>query len=248
MDLNWKQVLQWLLAIVGRKKVVWFMKAKYGVGVLFLIAAGIGVFLIYSQWDENPGVVIQYFGFILTSASIGMATIQFRAHHDIERRKMAITEGSKVKAACDDAIRTLGEAFDFTAIGMDSISVDKIHNAICLKNEKGEFIADPDKRGRHLLDYKGSGYKIEQAITKLLNCFEYMAIGVYQHIFDRDVIRALYRGNFCKAYSNFKAYIDHYNNDMAPERKGKVWNNFVRLSEEFIEEDKALADTKKPTG
>lgn len=215
---------------------------------LFIVGALIGGVLAKFMLDE-PEVIIQYFGFLLTIFTIWRATIHFRAYHDMERRKLAIVEGDKTKHTCDKALTLLKKTFDFHAYKFNPIPVEEVHKAICCVKE-GELV--PAKKGsfKYKLDCEGDGHKVDTAITELLNGFEYMAVGVYLNIFDRHVIRALYCGNFCKIYANFKLYIEHFNKEMYPERDGRIWINFAKLAQEFMKENEKTAepDKKEPTG
>jgi hypothetical protein len=68
-----------------------------------------------------------------------------------------------------------------------------------------------------------------------LNIYEYIASGVYQGVFDKEIVADLMRSNIIKVSSVFAEYIDHVNNEMYPRNKGSVWINVKTLGKEFRE-------------
>lgn len=211
--------------------------------ILFIIGSLIGVGVGFLTMKAGPEAVIQYYGFLFTIFAVWRGTIHFRAYHDMERRKIAITESRTLQKECKDALEVLKEAFDLISIGEKAIPVEKIHKKICKLDEKEKPLPDPDNHDRMLLDYDGEGIKIQKSIVDVLNTYEYLAVGVNQKIFDKAVILELNKGNFVKIYKNFKPYIDHFNDDMYPSRKGAVWINMVTLAKELLGE--AATATKK---
>lgn len=215
--------------------------------IAFIVSVGVGVLLIVYNKISDSSDMIRYFGFTFTIFSVLLVVLQFRSTRDWGKRQLAITSAKEIKDSNMDDVKILNKAFNYLLLGTKStIKVDDIHDQICQKKEDGELYRDDD--GKLRVDDDGNGYKVKRAISNRLNEFEYIAVGVYQNVFDREIIKALFAGPLIKTYYNFKDYITHYNEEMSPGRKGKVWINLVELAKDFENEELATSDKRKEAG
>ena len=223
----------------------------------FLLAVAGGVTLILLGRLKNLSEIIQFFGFVLTVCSILVAAIRiqyaafvFRANHDWNRRQLAILQANDIRLRMQDDIRVLNKEFEYyRRRPQETISVEEIHIAICRKDDNGNF--ERDSEGKLVVDYDGPGVTVKNALYNVLNSYEFIAGGVYQGVFDKDMIYTLFGGIIIKAYSVFEDYIEHQNVDMHPERNGKIWICLKQLGSEFVEmenDERAKAPKKEKTG
>jgi len=235
-----------------KNKIINFLK-EHMTGILFivlLIVVPLGIVLIKYKIITEVTDIIAYYGFCFTVFSILYAAIQFRSNHDWNRRQLAITAARQVKKQMNSDILCLNKKFNYLQLkASDLLEVDDIHEKMCCVGENGKF--QINDKGKYIIDYKGDGHKTQKSIYNLLNDYEYIAAGVHQGVFDKRIIKTLFQGPLIKAYSVFKNYIKHFNDDLNPERRGSVWVNMKNLAEEFIvEEEKEMvkADRRKKTG
>lgn len=217
---------------------------KNPVDILFYSFLGsvlLGILLIYVRYLNNASDIIKYYGFAFSILAILSATLQFRANHEWNRRQFAIKKAWQIRSKLDDALETLNKHFDFARRGTkEIISVDLIHSKICKdKNNSKEVLC---------INYEGEGHKVFMAIRTVLNSFEFLAAGINQGVFDEKVLRTLFEGSIIKAYFSFKDYITHVNNDMHPDRQGRIWMNFKKLAEKYDEESTARTEEREKTG
>jgi len=218
--------------------------------VVLLIVVPLGIVLTYLKIITKVTDIIAYYGFCFTIFSILYAAIQFRSNHDWNRRQLAITAAKQVKDKMDKHLLFLNKKFNYLhRKPSDSLDVDLIHKAIYVI-ENGKLKMNNNEK-RYIVDYEGDGHNVKRSIYNVLNSFEYIAAGVYQGVFDKRIIKSLFQGMIIKAYSVFKDYIEHMNNEMHPYKNGKIWVNMKNLAEEFIEEEKkqeARPEKRRKTG
>lgn len=206
----------------------------------------VGIALVRWHILVDVSDIVRYFSYLFAVLSLFYGAIYFKANHDWNRRQLGATVSFEVKTkTIDPAVIILNKAFNFSVREVkESISVDEIHDKICQKDEAGKL--KKGKKTDFCLIVDGEGHSIYMAIGSLLNAFEYIAMGVHQKVFDEEIIRSVYEGMVVKTYHNFKAYIDHINNEMVPDRKGKIWINFCDLAEGYC--NKPKASKRKGTG
>ena len=201
-----------------------------GLSTIAVIAAGI-LFEKYSTFLASSSDKISYYGFSLTILSIVWAVIESSKNHDWNRRKSAMDVLLTMKTKIKEHSDLVHETFGFRGKGETQIiSVEDIHDAICKKDAKGKFVRNETTK---LLELNDSNSEIYTSIWEMLNLYEHMAAGVYQGVYDRDVIETVMASNFIKVSSIFSEYINHVNNEMYPNRKGRTWENLVSFGDEL---------------
>ena len=202
---------------------------------VLILSIAYGVILIKSGNLFTNTDKIQYFGFVFTAFSILYAALEFRSNHDWHRRQLATASAKEIRDGIKSDLRILNAEFEYFRLKAgDRITVDDIHSAICKKDDDGAFIY---KDGKLIVDDEGQGPVIRDAIYNVLNSYEYIAAGVYEGAFDRGIIKTLLAGVIIKAHSLFKDYIKHMNEEMRPERGGKIWACLKTLATEFKKEE-----------
>ena len=144
---------------------------------------------------------------------------------------MAITTLLQIKEKLGPYSKIVHEEFGYLDRREDdAIPVHEIHEKICKDKVNGKIPRD-DKTNRLELDEEKS--EIYKAIRETLNLYEYVASGVHQGVFDKDIVADLFRSNVIKTASVFSAYIDHINHEMNPRCNGSIWVNLKTLGAEF---------------
>jgi len=232
---------------------------------VFIAIITLCAYLLF-RYDGEWGTVIDFLGMVATFSAIiigiitlkiGIGTLKAAVNQvdatmreletsaDWNKRHAAMTVAREIKENIKQDVDVIDRHFNFLQLEpKTSIQVEDIHKKICvLENDKMKIYQD--KKGR--IDYEGEGHEIYRSITNILNAYEYMATCIYQNIFDKELLTALYRGPIISAYYAFEDYIKHYNEKMKPERNGKVWVNFKHLAESFIkEEDEKKKENQQP--
>ncbi|MBU4264350.1 MAG: DUF4760 domain-containing protein [Proteobacteria bacterium] len=220
----------------------WLTALKNNVFIYYLryLTACFFVLLIVAAFLRCNGLInvsetIRLVGHCLTVLAILFAGFQFKANHDWNRRQLAITASKSAKDSTYSDIVIIDEKFQYINHRKhESIPVDTIHKAMCVKDEKGEL---KYFNGKLRVDHENDGIKIERALSHYLNTFEYIATGVTQGVFDEEIIYKLYGGPVIRAAGIFKDYIQHINTDMYPGRRGKIYENLIHLAKKFEERE-----------
>jgi hypothetical protein len=195
---------------------------------------------------EKPPDIIRFFSYLLIFMSISFGAIYFKANHDWNRRHAATLASYEVNQNLDEPVKKLNDIFSFSELRTtDVISLDKIHEEICKKDDKGKPMAGKD--GAFCIDYEKGGYENYKAIGSLLNEYEYLCVGIRNRVFDEEIIKDLFEGMMIKAYYNFRDYIEHKNNHISKERKGKIWEHFVSHAKRYGEASITTSESRTPT-
>lgn len=227
----------------------WFRHRKYHLFIVAILLCIFGAGYILNthlNFFSTPADKINYYGFSLTILVIAGAIIQSARNHDWNRRYTATTALLSVKDKLHPHSAIIHKTFGYTARAEnDAIKISEIHERICKKNGNGNFCRN-DTTNLMVLDEEGK--EIHNAIMETLNLYEYIASGVYQGVFDKEIVADLMASNIIKVSWVFSEYIQHVNDDMYPKRKGKIWINIKTLGKEFrvkYRED-ASATARKP--
>jgi hypothetical protein len=205
----------------------------------FSHAIGVAVVIILILWGilfsldffEQKRDMIMFFGFAATTIAILVAVLQNIKIHDWNRRQAATLALKEFKEKIKPHAKTLDEAFGYFLRDENSqITKENIHDAICKKDADGKFCRC-DKTGNLVVDPEKS--EISVAIQEYLNYYENIASGVHQGVYDKEVVADLIASSIIKVANLFDSYIKHFNDDMYPSSKGRVWLNIKTLGREF---------------
>jgi hypothetical protein len=189
--------------------------------------------LFFSGFFEKNAEMVNYFGFCMTTTAIIVAVLQSIKNHDWNRRHAATLCLKEFRDQIRPHTILVHKAFGY--FGRDEnhpISVDKIHEAICKLDGDGRLVRC-GKTDRWELDEEKQ--EIDNAITEMLNLYEYIGSGIHQGVFDKEIVADLMASNIIKVANVFGPYITHINEDMYKNRKGKTWINIKTLGREFKE-------------
>jgi hypothetical protein len=202
------------------------------VAVIIIAICGLGYGLNTKlAFFQTSADKINFYGFSLTVLAIAVAIIQAARNHDWNRRYTATTALLEVKDKLHPHSEIIHATFGYIARAEnDAIKIAEIHEKICQKDGSGNFRRDA---ATNLMLLDNGGKEIHTAIRETLNLYEYIASGVYQGVFDKEIVAALMASNIIKVSSVFAEYIEHVNNDMYPRRKGNTWINIKTLGNEF---------------
>ncbi len=233
---------------------------------VFVLAIIIAV--IYGAYIWRDGQLVEvadrisYFGFTFAIASVLYASLlykqaiiqseqlvaQSKATHDWNRRQFAMDTMWKIKEGMNKHILILDKKFGYLRREKSNpIAVKEIHDEICGKGDKGEFVKKEGAR-HYELCRKPEAEETRKAIKHVLNSFEYLAAGVYQGVFDRKTVLALYGGTMKKVARVFSLYIEHFNGEMYPDRGGDVWVHLKDLGADLEKGKEPIPPTRKATG
>lgn len=205
--------------------VIWHIKTLVGCGILEL------------------GQGISVFGQYVTAFAIFFAAYQFKATHDWNRRHLAIVEAKNTREALSEDIILLDKTFNY--IGRrkhQAISVSDIHKGMCECTPEGSLKYTD---GKLKLDHAGGGEKVDRSLSRFLGAFEYLSTGIRQGVFDEEVVYKLYGGPLIRAAGIFSDYIKHVNEDMHPERMGKIYENLLAVAAKFEENEKGNGEKER---
>lgn len=210
----------------------WVNRHKHKIIITLTIGLilSVGYMLTDNGFLKENSDKLKYYGFSVTILTLIIAIIQAARNHDWNRRITATTALLEVKDKLGLYSATLHKHFGtLSRDEHDTIKIDDIHEKICLKNSKGEYHQDPTTK-RHKLD--NTKEDIYKAIRETLNLYEYIAMGVYQGVFDKEIVADLMASNVIRVSSHFSEYIIHVNN-MHGIRQGQTWINIKTLGAEF---------------
>lgn len=213
------------LAIAITALIVWHIKTLVGCGTLEL-SQGISVF-----------------GQYVTAFAIFFAAFQFKANHDWNRRHLAIVEAKNIREALSEDAILLDKTFNY--IGRrkhQAISVDDIHKGMCELNSDNTL---KYTAGKLKLDHVRGGEKVDESLSRFLGAFEYLSTGITQGVFDEEVVYRLYGGPLIRAAGIFSDYIKHVNEDMYPERMGKIYENLLHVAAKFEAREKINGERER---
>lgn len=217
-------------------------RAKYfSVAVTALIVWHIKTLVACGTLDLGQGISV--FGQYVTAFAIFFAAYQFKANHDWNRRHLAIVEAKKTREALSEDIILLDKTFNY--IGRrkhQTISVADIHKGMCECNPDGSL---KYTNGKLKLDHSSGGEKVDNALSRFLGAFEYISTGIRQGVFDEEVVYKLYGGPLIRAAWIFSDYIKHVNEDMHPERMGKIYENLLHVADKFEEREKGNGEKER---
>jgi hypothetical protein len=230
------------------------------IGLILLIIIGVSVLLIYCGILTEISDIIKYFGYSLTVFTIYIAGThvsiasdnfkqnveQFKKNNEWQKREKALSVSWNLKKDLHDNINILEKEFNYIhrKDSDHALSVDEIHRKICKIDNQNNVITDANGK----MEINGDeGIKIRNAITNCLDVYEYLAAGINEGVFEKNVILTLYKSAILRMYRIFQKYIEHYN-DMYKKSNGRIWANMVRLAKEIeaeeIEKEKHKLDEK----
>ena len=129
-------------------------------------------------------LLIASLGVWLTVRQLGLLTASYRDLHEWNRRKAAYDALENFVKEVSPDIPLLEQHFKILTSN-DEIPLNEIQKKID---------GDPNLRG---------------ALHKRLNCFEALAVAVYEGVLDERVIKSSLEPAFKRAMSQFRAYINH---------------------------------------
>ena len=213
----------------------------------FVTLSVAGLAMYHFKMLTSPADLISYFGFTATSMTVIFAGFQIRAEHDWNRRHAAMIAAYEIKKQLREDTLILDPPFNIIRRKpTDTIKVTCIHNNICKKGTNGKL--ERDEEDKLVIDHENKAGEIRNSIINTLNESEYIAAGVIDGVFDEDIIYKLTAGIIINNYYIFKEYIDHLNNDMFPDRKGKIYENLKYLAVKFKSKEDASTPKIKERG
>jgi hypothetical protein len=222
-----------------------FLK-KYSI-IFSLIITSIVVFIIAELLDNKEffkDKKLEYLKFYLstfTIYSIILAGLQFRIQFIWQRREKTIAFSKEI-----DTIRRKPERILKKNLNFDNklelniaISIAEIDEVLYQYENEKKVV---DKAGNFIMNPL-TGQDTKDAIVAILNLCEDLAAGVYNSVFDIEVVKTLYRSYLISVYTIFSEYISHVQKKLSNDN---IWKNFSDLSTLLINE-KMLQDEKKRT-
>lgn len=215
----------------------WFFTYKFYIflSIASLIVLVIGYYIL-DRHSKNfqPGDWVDFWGYSLAFLLLLLTLFQTFSANDWNRRKQAYDTLKAIKDENSDYARILDRNFGFIERSPECpISPDEIHDAICVKDEKGNF--EKNNNGKLKLDPNKA--EIREAIRNTLSNYEYLASGVYNGILDEKIVLDLFKGNIKKVYKIFSPYIEHVNETMYPYRNKTIWVNFKTYAKKLDDEN-----------
>lgn len=211
-----------------------------------LLSVIIWALLSWAEFFRERRDIVIYFGFSATITSILVAVLQSVKVHDWNRRhaaKVALKEFREKAKLHSDLLDQ--EFFYYFRAENSPITKDEIHEKICKREEDGKFTRC-HKSEKLMIDSEKSN--IAASIREHLNLYEDIASGVHQGVYDKEVVADLMASNFIKVANLFGPYIKHFNEDMYPSSRGRIWLNVKTLGEDFrrkYREDKQAVERDK---
>jgi len=204
---------------------------RYAIPSLIALSFGVWGILrwigVFCEYRDH----LMFFGFSATTVSILVAALQSVKTHDWNRRLAAKSALDQFREKTKQHVVKLDEAFSYYLRDEKNIiTINEIHDAICKKDEKNNFLACSMNHSKIMLDPDKK--ELRESIYEYLNLYEGVASGVHQGVYDREVVADLLASNFIKVSSLFGPYISHFN-EIYPSSKGRIWQNLITLGEEF---------------
>jgi len=213
--------------------------------VLFLAIASfilLGTYLHKTNFFTSKEQLINFYGFSITVIAILVAIIQTIRNHDWNRRHSAMTFLLEILEKIKPSTDIIHNHFGYFGLGENQvIKVDEIHKKICEEDDRGKFEQDQTTKMYSLKKDR----EVFDAIREVLNLYEHIAAGVYQGVYDKDVVTDLMASNFIKMSNVFSEYITHVNEDMYPQRNGKIWINLKTFGSELREKHRKNPKAKE---
>lgn len=223
-----------------------FRRYSHAIGLALTIVIVLWCILFFSGFFEQKTHILMYFGFAATTTAILVAVLQNINTHDWNRRHAAKVALKEFRSNAKSHADKLNVVFNYYLRDENSpITKEQIHEAICRKDADGKFI-HCDKSYKLEIDPDKS--ELLASIKEHLNLYEDIASGVLQGVYDKEVVADLSASSFIKVANIFGPYIKHYNDDMYPAARGRIWLNVKTLGEDFrkkYREDKQAAERDK---
>lgn len=226
----------------------WFNPRCYShaIALATLVTFVLWGILFFLGFFEARRDTLMFFGFAATTTSILVAVLQSIKVHDWNRRQAAQSALKEFREKTKPHIEKLDEAFNYYLRDESSpITKEEIHAKICRKGSDGKFIRC-DKSDKIEIDPEKSD--LAKSIREYLNLYEDIASGVHQGVYDKEVVADLMASSFIKVANLFGPYIKHFNEDMYPASRNRIWINVKTLGEDLrkkYREDKKAVERDK---
>lgn len=223
----------------------WFKKNK-GTTILLVIVSLIFIILVdkynYSSEVQAYANIIMVIGLVFAFIQIRQGKKQLeqnkeqlKADHDWNRRQLALTELTGNRKDVTESIRNLNSSINYRE-QKDSYSLKELHRFLC---------NDENFEGNNLT-LTDDGKEIKHNIFIILNYYEYLAIGIFNEVFDEKIVKDSVKGALIKADKLFGEYIKHLRSEKHTNNPN-LFKSLEDLANDWKNEDKGLPSRRDKT-